>query len=406
MATAPTVPNFAQYNFEVDDRTAVVTKQNGMNAALAQFGNSLATMTDSINQDLTTMGSLKSDTEAAAQSADQDAQQIALDKQAVADDRAHVDQQKQAIDTTAGEVSNNAQQVALDRQAVADDRQATAQAAVSADEDATAAQQAKTDAEALYGDLQAVDDAKTASQQAATEAGQERGQAETARQEAEQALSDTETVRDEAQQTVSQAITDHEAAPDPHGQYAKSAELGSAADKDTGTNAGEVPTNSDLRGLMYDVGDLRHVWDHLPGVSPPDNSGSAKWIKLTASENGAGGYNEGLLGDANVSGSSPSISATAEILVGPLAGTNVRLVNTERRFFRPGNSGALQEDEIKSHAHTLPDTRAVNTQVGAPGSSRFVGNASYDSTSAFGGAETRPRNVGETVYMLIQKPGA
>lgn len=69
MATAPSVPNFSQYNFELGDTTQVVTKQNGINAALEAFGNGLGAMTQSINQDITTMEGLKGDTESAAQAA-------------------------------------------------------------------------------------------------------------------------------------------------------------------------------------------------------------------------------------------------------------------------------------------------------------------------------------------------
>jgi len=69
MATAPSVPNFSQYNFELGDTTQVVTKQNGLNAALEAFGNGLGAMTSSINQDLSTMAGLKGDTEDAAQAA-------------------------------------------------------------------------------------------------------------------------------------------------------------------------------------------------------------------------------------------------------------------------------------------------------------------------------------------------
>lgn len=46
------VPNFSQYNFEIGDTTEVVTKQNGVNAALEQFGNSLNTTIDQFNDDV------------------------------------------------------------------------------------------------------------------------------------------------------------------------------------------------------------------------------------------------------------------------------------------------------------------------------------------------------------------
>lgn len=206
MATAPTVPNFSQYNFELGDRSAVVTKQNGLNAALAQFGNSLAVMTDSINDDLTVMEQQKSDTQQAAQAGSESAQQAATDRQAVAEDRAHVDQQKQAIDTTAGQVSSHAQQVATDKQTVADNTATATQAAQDAGAAAGASIQAKNDAQALYGDLAAVDAAKSAAQQAATTANQGAQTATEKAQEASELLANAGTAYDkDAQENLADA---------------------------------------------------------------------------------------------------------------------------------------------------------------------------------------------------------
>lgn len=52
MVNRVTVPNFSQYNFAIGDTTEVVTKQNGVNAALQQFGNSLNTSIDQFNDDV------------------------------------------------------------------------------------------------------------------------------------------------------------------------------------------------------------------------------------------------------------------------------------------------------------------------------------------------------------------
>ncbi|WP_404462888.1 hypothetical protein LG331_09015 [Vreelandella aquamarina] len=206
MATAPTVPNFSQYNFELGDRSAVVTKQNGLNAALAQFGNSLAVMTESINDDLTVMEQQKSATQQAAQAGSESAQQAAADRQAVAEDRAHVDQQKQAIDTTAGQVNSHAQQVATDKQTVADNTATATQAAQDAGAAAGASIQAKNDAQALYGDLAAVDAAKSDAQQAATTATQGAQTATEKAQEASELLANAGTAFDkDAQETLTDA---------------------------------------------------------------------------------------------------------------------------------------------------------------------------------------------------------
>lgn len=66
MATVPAVPKFSQYNFALGDTAEAITKQNGQNAALVTFGNSLRTMTQSLNDDI---AQVDSDKAAAAQSA-------------------------------------------------------------------------------------------------------------------------------------------------------------------------------------------------------------------------------------------------------------------------------------------------------------------------------------------------
>lgn len=149
------------------------------------------------------------------------------------------------------------------------------------------------------------------------------------------------------------------------------------------------------------VGERFAVWDHISGVSAPDNSGSAKYIRLTAGQSGPGQYNEGLITGESVSGSAPYINATAQISVGPMAGQTVRLVNTERRFFRAGAGGTLQDDEIKSHTHSHDIRRAGNTNAGNGGVIGNSSNSQNRNTGAFGGEETRTRNIGESIYMRI-----
>lgn len=105
--------------------------------------------------------------------------------------------------------------------------------------------------------------------------------------------------------------------------------------------------------VSIQLGQVVEIFDHVPGVNAPDNSGSHKWIKLTADEDGSGQYNEGLLEDESVSGSFPLVEATAEISVGPLAGQVVPLINTEQSYLRPraGESGTLQMDSVQEHRH-------------------------------------------------------
>lgn len=66
MAHVPTVPDFSQYNFTLGDTDAAITKDNGRNAALKQFGNQLRQSMTTFNEDL---DQVAQDKQAAAQSA-------------------------------------------------------------------------------------------------------------------------------------------------------------------------------------------------------------------------------------------------------------------------------------------------------------------------------------------------
>jgi len=219
MATAPTVPDFSQYNFELGDTTQVVTKQNGQNAALVQFGNSLTAMTDSINQDLSVMEGLKTNTETAATSASQDAQQTGEDRAATGQDATATAADRVQTGEDRNATGQDATATAADRVQTGEDRTAAAGSAQAASDDATAAEQAKNGAENLYGDLQAVEAAKTAADQAAADAGTERQGAETARQGAEDAQTAAEQAASTSEQAAQDAVDAHEAKVDPHEQY-------------------------------------------------------------------------------------------------------------------------------------------------------------------------------------------
>ena len=170
------------------------------------------------------------------------------------------------------------------------------------------------------------------------------------------------------------------------------------------------------------------IWDHIAGVAVPDNSGTAKFIRLTAGQSGAGGYNEGLLTDEQVSGSAPLVEADAEIAIGPLAGQRVPLINTEGAFIRPGtDSGALQFDQMQRITGTFSASRFFHTTpvVGGAMSQGTRGNQERPSRTTnavtdpnqsidFDSAnspdarvsdttdgETRPKNRQATYYMRI-----
>ena len=167
------------------------------------------------------------------------------------------------------------------------------------------------------------------------------------------------------------------------------------------------------------------VWDHITGCPVPSNAGTAKFIKLTAGLTGAGQYNNGLLTAESVSGSAPEITATAQIIGGPMNGQTVPLVNTEQAFIRPGTvSGVLQNAAYQDHQHSGTTSGAgahshtiqsggvagggypslTNGYGGNPATSS-VGDHTHNVTTGGGsvgaGSETRPRNRSATFYMRV-----
>lgn len=163
---------------------------------------------------------------------------------------------------------------------------------------------------------------------------------------------------------------------------------------------------SEIDNISYitrHIGEVFEVWDDIPGCPKPDNSGAARFIKLSAGEDGVGDYNDGLLASESVSGSSPNIIATAVIdyVSSPMHGETVTLINTSRQFIRPGTSGVTQDDLLAAHAHTTALAIASDNGQYANfggGSPSVVG---YRATGSYGGEETRPRNIGATFYMRI-----
>ena len=172
-----------------------------------------------------------------------------------------------------------------------------------------------------------------------------------------------------------------------------------------------------LRGKM--LGEPFFLFDNITGVSAPDNSGAAKYIRLTAGQSGAGGYNEGLLINESVSGSAPLVEADAEIAVGPMAGQRVPLINTEMSFIRPGtSSGTLQFDQMQGHWHLVRDDAddpvGIHESSGAAGTGNRARRSSIDNGPYLAraiiegthgaprvGVETRSKNRQATYYMRI-----
>ena len=92
------------------------------------------------------------------------------------------------------------------------------------------------------------------------------------------------------------------------------------------------------------------VFMHLSGVTIPPLDRSYRYIQLSAGAS----YNAISLASEVVSGSAPLVSATAIVAVAdsPLNGQSIRLINTEQRVLRAGNSsGAVMDDAFQGHLH-------------------------------------------------------
>lgn len=161
------------------------------------------------------------------------------------------------------------------------------------------------------------------------------------------------------------------------------------------------------------IGERFAIQDHLDGAeTPPNEEGGPRFIKLTAADP----YNDGLLSDETVSGTAPAIQATAVIALAtsPLYGQTIRLVNTERRFFRAGASGALEADAIRDitgafHVFRWGDYAAsgafsvgTGTHNVPSGANSYVTQLNFAASNVVPTAdENRPRNMAETNYMRI-----
>ncbi|MBB5320465.1 phage tail protein [Marinobacter oulmenensis] len=164
------------------------------------------------------------------------------------------------------------------------------------------------------------------------------------------------------------------------------------------------------------------VFDHLTGVNPPSNAGTAKFIKLTAGEDGAGGYNEGLLINETVTGSGPTVEITAEIATGPSEGAIVHLINSEKRYIAPGeSSGTAANDQMQQitgtaggpsgaflyggmsqtqGAFSTPEIGTHNADVGSS-KTRLIEFDSANSPNARTGDHTNVKRIEATHYMRI-----
>lgn len=186
----------------------------------------------------------------------------------------------------------------------------------------------------------------------------------------------------------------------------------------------EITVQPEMMGpwALKAIGEYVALADNIANITQPPRDLHYRYIKLSAND----GYNAGILMDEKVSGSAPLIEATAKINFekSPLNGQIIRLINTERRFLRAGNAGALEDSQNLSHnhygttswngdhAHTFSRLRFTGRGPDGRNSwSWFYDSTEWTSTNGGhnhnfetswnGGNEARPRNVGVTYYMRV-----
>lgn len=144
---------------------------------------------------------------------------------------------------------------------------------------------------------------------------------------------------------------------------------------------------NDLRWQMIPIGAEFPIDSTTAGVDiPPTDNPNYRYIKLTASDS----YNDGVLTSESVSGSAPLVQATAVIndAASPMDGETVRLINTERRFLRPGSSGEVEADAMQNITGTVGQFYGGGngSPAGAFGGSSYVANPFGGAT--YGGVKT------------------
>ncbi|WFS20635.1 hypothetical protein P9K38_09965 [Pseudomonas sp. 905_Psudmo1] len=163
------------------------------------------------------------------------------------------------------------------------------------------------------------------------------------------------------------------------------------------------------------------IQTHITGVPvPPTDNPNYRYIKLTASDS----YNTGVLTSESVSGSAPLVQATAVIndAGSPMNGQTVRLINTEERVLRAGNSGAVLADALQNITASLGSAAngwgAVSSSLQASGAfSKTTSRANFSGSGASGVSsndlafdaslvartanETRVKSIGADYFMRI-----
>lgn len=141
------------------------------------------------------------------------------------------------------------------------------------------------------------------------------------------------------------------------------------------------------------------ILDHITGCPvPPTDHPHFRYIKLTAGH----AYNTGVLVAETVTGTSPTITASAEVNLpgSPLHGSRVPLLNTSGTFLRPSTApGSIWDSQNLVHSHPIPSSGVTSSNA----SFSHLGSSSTYSryTDPSGGPEAHPRFIAVSYYMRL-----
>lgn len=149
-----------------------------------------------------------------------------------------------------------------------------------------------------------------------------------------------------------------------------------------------------------------------PFALPPTNKGY-RYISLTANDS----YNAGVLTGEVVSGSAPSVIATAVVGLAdsPLVGKTINLINTEQRVLRGSQiPGQLLQDALQNITGTLTGALVNGVGTGAFTFARTAAAATFDGANNYGSVtfdasrtsrtdvETRAKSIGVTYFLRVR----
>jgi hypothetical protein len=133
-----------------------------------------------------------------------------------------------------------------------------------------------------------------------------------------------------------------------------------------------------------------HLFDGVLDGLPPKDDPRFRYVYLVA---GVSSYNDPVLINETVTGSSPEITATAQINDpgSPFHGKTIHLIGTERRFLRASSgsqSGTVAFSQNKSHNHAASTNSAGAHTHSVSGTTNSTGSHNHD-------ISTRP-NAGDS----------